>query len=979
MHSTMRGAGDGAASLPSNAVPANGHIDAPAVGANAPPPESAAVTIDAAALIEVVTRTLGDLHAGAPGLPAVTTASVLDRDLGLDSLARVELLMRLESRFGVALPEDTLQRVETVADLLSALHRGGGGALATTLSKAPILPAVTAAVGADDGDVAAAATTLLEVLDAHLRVHPERVQATVLADDQETPLTYRRLDEASAAIAAGLQRAGVGPRQCVAIMLPTSADYFFAYLGILKAGAIPVPIYPPARVSQLEEHVRRHTGILANAQAVLLVTLPEAIGVARLLQVGVPGLRRVATPADLMAGGATPTPVAVHTDDVAFIQYTSGSTGQPKGVALTHANLLANIRAMAAAVQATPRDVFVSWLPLYHDMGLIGAWLGSLVVGFPLAVMSPLAFLARPRQWFEAIARYGGTLSAGPNFAYELCLKHLADDDLAGLDLRTWRLAFNGAEAVSPDTVRRFTERFAACGLAPTAMTPVYGLAEASLGLLFPPLGRAARIDAIDRDSFTREHRAVPARPEDATALRFIACGRPLAGHDVRIVDVDGRDVGERVEGRLEFRGPSATRGYWRNPEQTVRLFDDGWLDTGDRAYLADGDVYVTGRVKDIVIRGGRNLYPQEIEEAVSAVEGVRKGCVAVFGSADPARGTERLVVLAEVPLQRMRDAALLASLRDAIGRSVVQAIGEPADEIVLAPPHTVLKTSSGKVRRSACRDRYERGDIGAHATSTGSLVWRIAWAALAARLRAAALAIARGAFGLWASALFWLLAPTFWALANAMPTPALTWRVARVGARALLRGAGVPLAVRGLEHLPPTDRPAVFVCNHASYLDGLVLVAALPRHCAFVAKRELADQFVAGRFLRRLGALFVERVDRRRSVDDAQQLATAVREGHSLLVFAEGTFGRDPGLRPFRLGAFVAAVDAGAPVVPLVLRGPREVLTFPHWWPRRGALSVEIAPPLSAPPAADGFAAAVRLRDAAHAWIARRFEASEA
>jgi acyl carrier protein len=946
--------------------------------ADAPERDAAPSPMDEAAVIDVVMRTLADLHAGAPGLPAVTPASVLDRDLGLDSLARVELLMRLERRFGVALPEDTLQRADTVADLWHAVRRAGGAPTAAPPPAAPRPPVASAGVDAGAGDLAAGATTLLEVLDAHLRVHPERVQATVLVDDAETPLTYGRLDEASSALAAGLQRAGVAPRQCVAIMLPTSPEYFFAYLGILKAGAIPVPIYPPARASQLEDHVRRHTGILANARAVLLVTVPEAMGVARLLQAGVTGLHHVTTPADLMAGGGAPTPVAVHADDVAFIQYTSGSTGQPKGVALTHANLLANIRAMAAAVQATPRDVFVSWLPLYHDMGLIGAWLGSLLVGFPLVVMSPLAFLARPRRWLETITRYGGTLSAGPNFAYELCLKRLADDDLAGLDLRTWRLAFNGAEAVSADTVRRFAERFAACGLAPTAMAPVYGLAEASVGLLFPPLGRVVPVDTIDREAFARERRAVPARPGDATALRFVACGRPLAGHGVRLVDADGREVGERVEGRLEFRGPSATRGYWRNPEQTARLIRDGWLDSGDRAYRADGDLYLTGRVKDIVIRGGRNLYPQEIEEAVGAVDGVRKGCVAVFGSADVASGTERLVVLAEVPAQRLRDPAGLATLREAVGRAVVAAIGEPADEIVLAPPHTVLKTSSGKVRRSACRERFERGEVGVRAASARAQVLRLTLAAIVARLRAAGQALGRAAFGLWASVLFWLLAPTFWGLAVAMPTRELSWRVARFGARALLRGAGVPLAVRGLEHLPPAGRAAVLVSNHASYLDGLVLVAALPRQCAFVAKHELAGQFVAGTFLRRLGALFVERVDRRRSVEDAQQLAAAVREGRSLLVFAEGTFGAEPGVLPFHLGAFMAAVDAGAPVVPLAMRGTREVLSFPHWWPRRAALSVEVAPPLEVPAAVDGFAAAVQLRDAARAWIVRRFEAGE-
>ncbi|HMO44458.1 MAG TPA: AMP-binding protein [Rubrivivax sp.] len=925
----------------------------------------------AAQLSEVVRRTLAELQAGVPGLPAVTLASVLDRELGFDSLARVELLMRIERRFGVQLPEDTLQRAETVADLLAAVQRATGAGRSALPVPPPTPTPAPPGPGSGAADIAAAAGTLLEALDAHLRVHPDRVQVTVLGDGHETPISYRRLDEGSSALAAGLQRIGVAPRQCVAIMLPTSAEYFFAYLGILEAGAIPVPIYPPARLSQLEDHVRRHTGILANAQAVALLSVPEAMAVARLLQAGVPGLRHVTTPSELAAGGARPAPVPVRADDVAFIQYTSGSTGQPKGVALTHANLLANVRAMAAAVQATPRDVFVSWLPLYHDMGLIGAWLGSMLVGFPLVVMSPLAFLARPRRWLEAITRYGGTLSAGPNFAYELCLKRLAGDDLAGLDLRTWRLAFNGAEAVSPDTVRRFSERFAACGLAPTAMAPVYGLAEACVGLLFPPLGRVAPVDRIDRESFSRERRALPASAADATALRFVGCGRALPGHEVRIVDDAGRELGERSEGRLEFRGPSATAGYWRNPEQTARLLHDGWLDSGDRAYRAEGELYLTGRVKDIVIRGGRNLYPQEIEEAVSAVDGIRKGCVAAFGSADQDSGTERLIVLAEVPARRLHDAAGLAALRETVGRAVVDAIGEPADAIVLAPPHTVLKTSSGKVRRSACRERYERGETAPAAAGARLQMLRLAGAALGQRLRAAVRRLGRAVFGLWAVLLLWLLVPPFWLLCVLMPTPAAAWRVARIGARTLLRGAALPLVVRGLEQLP-AQPPAVLVCNHASYIDGLVLVAALPRPCRFVAKHELAGQFIAGRLLRRLGALFVERADRRRSVEDAQQLAAALVQGQSLLVFPEGGFGPQPGLRPFHLGAFAAAVEAGAAVVPLVLRGTRELLPYPHGWPRPAALAVEIGSPLPLAARGGGFAAAVRLRDAARAWIAR-------
>jgi 1-acyl-sn-glycerol-3-phosphate acyltransferase len=944
------------------------------------PPErevtSAAADASRAALLQVVADTLRDLHAGAPGLPTARLDSVLDRDLGFDSLARMELLLRIERRFGVALPEDTLQRADTVGDLWAAVQRAGvaaGDAGSAAAARSALQgPAAAADPGAALPATPSAATTLLEVLDWHLQAHPDQTQVIHLADDIETAISYRALAEAAAAVAAGLQRAGLQPRQSVAIMLPTSPEYFGVYLGILRAGGVPVPIYPPARASQLEDHVLRHTGILGNAQAVLLVTVDEARVVGRLLQARVPGLRHLLTPRELMSGGpGGGTPVAVQGDDIAFIQYTSGSTGNPKGVALTHANLLANIRAMAAAIDATPRDVFVSWLPLYHDMGLIGAWLGSLTVGFPLVVMSPLAFLARPQRWLQTVTRYRGTLTAGPNFAYELCLKRIDDATLATLDLRSLRWAFNGAEAVSPDTVLRFQQRFAACGLRPEAVAPVYGLAEASVGLLFPPAGRGPLIDRIEREPLAREHRALPAAVDDASALRFVACGRPLAGHRIRIVDDEGREVGERTEGRLEFQGPSATHGYFRNPQQTARLFDDGWLDTGDRAYLVDGEVFVTGRVKDIVIRGGRNLYPQEIEEAVGAVAGVRKGCVAVFGSADTASGTERLVVVAEVA---PRGAPDRDALRDAVGRAVVAAIGEPADQIVLAPPHTVLKTSSGKVRRSACRALFEQGGIGAAPVAARAQVLRLALGAVGLRLRQMARATAAALFGARAMLAFWLLAPATWLLVAAMPGTAAAWAVARGAARLLFRLAGIPLAVRGLQHLPAAG-PCVLVSNHASYLDGVILVAALPRPVAFVAKRELAVQFVAGLFLRRLGAVFVERFERQRSVQDAQQLAEVVQGGRALHVFPEGTFSARPGLLPFHLGGFLAAAQARAPVLPVTIHGHREVLPDGVWWPRHAALAVDIDASIAPAADLDLFAAAVRLREAARVRIARRLE----
>ncbi|MFN3565753.1 MAG: AMP-binding protein, partial [Burkholderiaceae bacterium] len=856
-------------------------------------------------LLAIVEATLRDLRPDAP-LPQVTLAASLDRDLAFDSLGRMELLLRVEREFGVDLPEETLASAETVGALLDAVLAAQGRAAPRRERAVAAAEAQPAAAPVAEPGEPAAAHTLLDVLDWHLVAHAERTQVTYLADDAVAPISFRRLADGAAAIAAGLQRAGVEPRQCVAIMLPTSPEYFDVYLGILLAGGIPVPIYPPARASQLEEHVLRHAGILANAQAAILVTVPEAKVVARLLQARVPGLRRVVTPQALAERGGAFTPVAVRADDIALIQYTSGSTGSPKGVALTHANLLANIRAMARTLEASPRDVFVSWLPLYHDMGLIGAFLGTLYVGCPLVVMSPLAFLSKPSRWLRAIHDWRGTLSAGPNFAWELCVKRIDDAELAGLDLSSWRLAFNGAEAVNPDTLARFAQRFARCGFNPEAITPVYGLAEASVGLLFPPLLRGPLVDRVQRDAFTRSGRALPAAADDATALRFVSCGRPLPGHAIRIVDDADREVAERIEGHLQFRGPSATQGYFRNPRETARLFRDGWLDTGDRAYVAAGEVYVTGRVKDIIIRGGRNLYPEEIENAVGAVEGVRKGCVAAFGAPDPQRGTERLVVLAEV---RAADARERARLHAAIARAVLDAIGEPPDEVVLAPPHAVLKTSSGKIRRAACRALYEQGRLNAPARALRWQVLRLALGAAALRLRQAISALGAAGFGLRAMTAFGLIAPPVWLLTLFARAPAAAWKIGRTGARLLFRLAGVPLAVRGIERLPAG--PCVLVANHASYVDGIVLVAALPRPYAFVAKRELQAQRIAGTCLARLGAEFVERFDVKRSVEDANRMAEAVRQGRSLLVFPEGTFVERPGLLPFRLGAFLAAASA--------------------------------------------------------------------
>src|SRR3954469_8419800 len=571
----------------------------------------------------------------------VTLDSSLERELGLDSLARVELVLRLEREFGASLPEQALASSETPRDLLRFLLASAGQAPSTADRSVASLQSE----GIRPPDQA---KTLIEALEYHVERQPERVTVHLYDEGGEYPLTYRALWDGATAYAARLIEAGLSPGATVAIMLPTSKEYLYCFYGTLLAGAIPVPLYPPARLTTIEAHLTRHVGILKSANAAMMVTIPEAKPIAWLLRAQVESLRAVLVPGDVSGDAKGFSPVRSAPGQIGFLQYTSGSTGQPKGVVLTHANLLANVRAMGKGARATSADVFVSWLPLYHDMGLIGGCFATMYLGFPVVLMSPLAFLARPSQWLRAIHRHRGTISGGPNFAYELCLRRISEEETADLDLSSWRFAFNGAEPVSPDTMVAFERRFSQCKLQRHVLSPVYGLAEASVGLAFTPPGERWHMDLLDRDRFASTGEAVIAAENASSPLRVVSCGRVLADHDLRVVDAAGLELPDRNEGHLQFRGPSATTGYYRNPEATKALFAGEWVNTGDRAYLSEGLLFLTGREKDIIIRGGRNISPYELEEAVGDLPGIRRGCVAVFGAEDRAGGTEKVVVLAE-------------------------------------------------------------------------------------------------------------------------------------------------------------------------------------------------------------------------------------------------------------------------------------------------------------------------------------------
>jgi len=938
-------------------------------------------------LLDVVRALVSELG-HQPALASVGPAAHLERELGLGSLERVELLLRIEQAFGTRLDDRVLAEAETVQDLISALGAVNGSPGTFTVNGLPTVAPTRTGVATRAPEISSrgiadglpTAQTIQDVLRHRGRADATKTHLIFFEDEGESQgLTFGELFSGAERVAAELAQRGIGRGDIVAIMLPTSRDFFLTFAGTLLAGATPAPIYPPFRADRIAEYAERQSAILANAGARLLVTFREAEPVARLLKPRVSSLEGVVTAAALIeSSAAAPLGPQLHSrvEDLALLQYTSGSTGNPKGVMLTHANLLANIRAIGDALAVRSDDVGVSWLPLYHDMGLIGSWLMPLYFGVPVVVLSPLAFLSRPVRWLRAFDRYRGTLGAAPNFAYELAAAKASDADIEGLDLSTWRAALNGAEPVLPATLERFVARFARCGFRREALLPVYGLAESSVALTIPAPGRGPRVDHVERGAFEREGRAIPAPLEapldDGNVISFVSVGPAIPNHEVRIVNDRGEDAAERVEGQLWFRGPSATRGYYQNDVETAALFPvgaaEGWINSGDRAYRAEDELYITGRVKDIIIHAGRNLYPHEIEDVVAQVPGVRKGCVAAFGAADPGTGTERLIVVAET---RERDRAAQTRIAQAITAQVSAAIGMPPDVVEVVPPNTIPKTSSGKLQRDATKKRFLTGALGQKLPPAWLQIARLAAASSFGRIRAALRRAMEVAYGCYAVAMFGVVLFPAWLLVLVAPSREWAGRLTTAALRTYLTVAGWRVRVEGREHLQERA-PRMFVSNHTSYADVVVLVAVLGVDYHFVAKGEVQSMPFVRTFLRKLGHYAFNRADSSARLQQAEEIEHALGRGESVFVFPEGTFTAQAGVRAFHLGAFKAAIAAGRPVVPVALDGTRRVLRDGAWLPRPVRITVTICPPILPQSDAADWHEIVRVRDAARGIIAR-------
>jgi fatty-acyl-CoA synthase len=527
--------------------------------------------------------------------------------------------------------------------------------------------------------------------------------------------TYAGVERATARYGGALQALGLERGDRVALVLPDNQDFVFAFLGALRAGIVPVPIYPPAGLRKLGGYLENTLHIVQKSGAKVLVTDGDIRRLLGTVQAGAPELRKIAAVEPMRKSHETLRPVEVGLDDTCFLQFTSGSTSSPKGVVVSHANIAANVHAfMKAGLKVEDGvDTGVSWLPLYHDMGLIGFVLGPLYHRNTVSFLPPLLFLKRPVRWLETISRLRATVSFGPNFAYALCVKRVRDKDVEGLDLSSWRAAGCGAEPIRAANLEAFADKFAAVGFNRRAFLPCYGMAEATLAISFDRAGRGVRIDRFDGDELAADGRARPVAADTPGALEVVNCGPAFEGHETAIFAPDDETSSEplpdRTVGEIRVRGPSVTSGYYGEPELTRASFAGGWLKTGDLGYLVEGDVFICGRQKELIIVNGRNYYPQDLEWEASRVDGVRKGNVIAFGTTKPMGDRERVIIVFETAVA---DHARRDELKAEVRKVVRTSTGLSVDDVVAIDAGVLPKTSSGKLRRNETRVLYELGKL---------------------------------------------------------------------------------------------------------------------------------------------------------------------------------------------------------------------------------------------------------------------------
>ncbi len=551
--------------------------------------------------------------------------------------------------------------------------------------------------------------------------------------------TWNELLEAARARAAAFYAEGLRKGDRLAMVLPGPEDFILNFLGATLGGIIAVPMYPPVALGKVESYVKNVEHIVHSSGAkALLISKQVRPILGSVLDTGAVKKLILTESLNLDAPRGDTEP-NVSPEDVCFLQYTSGSTASPKGVIVTHANLAANCGVIAAnGLGSNPdTDHGVSWLPLYHDMGLIGFVMVPLFGYLNITFLPTMEFVKRPAYWLEMIDKYRATITFAPNFAYALATRRVKDADLAKWDLSTMKHLGCGAEPIQPATLREFVDRFSKAGLSGTSLLPCYGMAESTLAISFARHKTdSLRVDTVDVEAF-RNGEAKPVDPTTAAPGSFVevvCCGEPFPNHEVSVRDPEGNVLPERTIGELCMKGPSVCSGYYDNPEATAAAFKDGWLYSGDKGYVADGAVYVCGRIKDMIIVHGRNYYPTDIEWVVNDVEGIRRGSAVAFACLPASASSEQLAVVAEwAGKERPSDEALDATKRK-VTEVVQGALGLNAWQVVLIPPGTVPKTSSGKLQRRRTKQQFEDGTLGQEGPTTEKLDAKVAVAKQMAR-----------------------------------------------------------------------------------------------------------------------------------------------------------------------------------------------------------------------------------------------------
>lgn len=511
--------------------------------------------------------------------------------------------------------------------------------------------------------------------------------------------------------AGRLRELGVRRGDRVAILMESRVRAIEALLGTFLLRAAAVPLAPPRRLVGPQRDLERITRALRASGAKLLLAGPKTL--ARIPADALSPLGVVAASLD-DPGTVAASPERGDPADLALVQYTSGSTGSPRGAAITQASLMANLEAIVTSLELTTEDRCVDWLPLYHDMGLIGSVLVAISAGASSVLIAPEAFVLRPTVWLETFTTRAGTYAPAPNFGYQLCVNRVSDQALNALDLRSWRVALTGAEPVRRDTIEAFAARFAACGFHAEAFLPVYGLAESTLAAAFPPLGRGARVEVVDAEVLRSTGRAERARTGAGRAV--VSVGRAFPGAELRVVDGEGKALPERTEGEIVLHGPSVMSGYYGDPEATERVVREGWLHTGDMGFIADGELFVTGRLKAVLIRAGEKYHAEDLERAAERVPDVRNGCSAAF-AVESSGGEEAVLVVERGARATVDPKALARSVADEVRRAEGMAPGV----VHVVAPGQVPKTSSGKVQRERCRASLLGGSLeilGSHSSA---------------------------------------------------------------------------------------------------------------------------------------------------------------------------------------------------------------------------------------------------------------------